>query len=101
MPASREHIFGRAVRDHHALPEQHDARRQRGGELGVVRGDHDRGAPIGELSDPGGQRVLVEPVHPAGRLVQENDGIERGGVAGRPRVPREHDLQCEALALTA
>ena len=97
MPASREHIFGRAVRDHHALAEQHDALGKRGGELGVVRGDHHRRAPSASSRIRAASASLWSAVHPAGRLVQETTARR---LAGRPR-PGEHDLQREALALAA
>ena len=44
VPAAGEHLLGRAVGDHLAAPEQDDPLGERGGELDVVGGDHDRGA---------------------------------------------------------
>jgi hypothetical protein len=92
VPPARENVGGRAVRDHRALAEQHDPVGQLGRELGVMGGDEDRRAPVGEVAQPGAERVLVRAVHAAGRLVEADDGR---------RDAAQHDLEREPLALAA
>ena len=92
MAAAAEDLAGWAVGDHDALAQEDDPLREGGGELGVVGRDHHGRAAVRELADARGERVLVQPVHAAGRLVEEDH---------RGRLAREHDLERQALALTS
>ena len=67
----REDLARRPVRDHRALPQQHDALGERGHELRVVGGDEHRRV---EFAEQRRQLVLAPAVHAAGRLVEADHG---------------------------
>ena len=93
MSASSEHLFGRPVGDHDALPEQHDPVGKRGGELGVMRRDHHRRAALRELAGS------APRARPCGSGPCPRVGSSRRTTAAA--VAAEHHLQGEALALAA
>jgi hypothetical protein len=90
VAAAAEHLAGRPVRDDRPLAQQHDPVGELRRQLRVVRGHEHRRAALGQLPEPGAERVLVRAVHAACRLVEADD--RRGH-------PAEDDLQREALPL--
>src|SRR3954447_24566132 len=85
VPAAGEHVARRRVGDRAAVAEQDDAGRERGRELGVVRGHDDHAVARSQAAR---ERVAARGVHPARRLVEQQDArlraqdqLERGALA--------------------
>src|SRR3954451_3275063 len=97
IPAPGEDLAGRTIGYHNAVTEQYDPGGEGGGELDIVGGDDDAGAPASEAFDQLHELPLASPVHASDRLVQGDEagqGLSFGA-------PGHRNRQRQPLPLTA
>jgi len=91
MPSPAEDALSRSVGEHFARAQQQRSLGEARGEFGVVGGDHHGRAALGDLAQQLCELELAGLVHPAGRLVQQQNR----------RLGLGDDRQSESLALAA